>query len=208
MPTEEWLKEIHERLLANDPIAPAELAEQTVDILVRKLTAKYHYLNDQSLIYDAVSDAILGYIKSPRQFNPSKRGLLGYLQMAAEGDLKNALSKISRRHKREIVSDDVELTLLGGNISLRRDFMANDNSTRKEEQNHNEVKNAIYTLFDNPKDVKIAEMMMDGERSTTAFAAVLGIQELNDIEQKSEVKRHKDRIKKRLERCLKGSHEK
>lgn len=111
MPTEEWLNEIHERLLADDPIAPAELAENILDILTKKLSAKYYYLNDPVLVIDAASDAILGYIKNPRQFNPSKRRLLGYLQMAAEGDLKNALSKISRRHKKELVSDDVELTL-------------------------------------------------------------------------------------------------
>lgn len=208
MPTEEWLREIHERLLANDPIAPAELAEQIIDLLTRKLSSKYYYLNDQSIIYDAVSDAILGYIKSPLQFNPSKRGLLGYLQMAAEGDLKNALSKISRRHKKEIVTDDVELTLSGGNISLRRGSITNDESTLMEKQNHNKIQSAICALFKDPKDVKIAEMIIDGERATAAFASVLGLQALNDIEQKSEVKRHKDRIKKRLERSLKGSHEK
>jgi len=208
VPTEEWLREIHERLLAHDPIAPAELAEQTIDILARKLTAKYHYLNDRSLINDAVSDAILSYIKNPMQFDPSKRGLLGYLQMAAEGDLKNALSRISRRNKKEIVSDDVELTLSGGNISLRRGFIANDENTLKEKRTENIVHSAICKLFKDPKDVKIAEMIMDGERSTAAFAVVLGIRGSNDIEQKNEVKRHKDRIKKRLERYLKGSHEK
>ena len=208
MPTEEWLNEIHERLVADDPVAPAELAENILDIIIKKLSAKYYYLNDSSLIIDAVSDAILGYIKNPRQFNPSKRGLLGYLQMAAEGDLKNALSKISRRCKKELISDDVELTLLGGNISLRRGITHNDAIFSEDKQKLKKVHITISTLFKNPKDFKIAEMILEGERSTAAFSTVLGLQGLSIAGQKREVKQHKDRIKKRLERYLKGSHEK
>ncbi len=208
MPTEEWLDEIHERLLADDPVAPAELAENILDILIKKLSARYYYLNDPAIVIDAVSDAILSYIKNPRQFNPSKRGLLGYLQMAAEGDLKNALSKISRRNKKELISDDVELTLLGGNISLRKGFTHNDAISSEDKQNLKKVRGAISTLFKDTKDLKIAEMIIEGERSTPAFATVLGLQGLSIEGQKREVKQHKDRIKKCLERYLKGSHEK
>ncbi|MCL5421199.1 MAG: hypothetical protein M1461_01815 [Nitrospirae bacterium] len=133
---------------------------------------------------------------------------MGYLQMAAEGDLKNALSKISRRNTKELISDDVELTLLGGNISLRRRFTHNDAISSEDKQELKKVHSAIGTLFKGTKDLKIAEMILERERSTSAFAAVLNLQGLSIAGQKREVKQHKDRIKKRLERYLKGSHEK
>jgi RNA polymerase sigma-70 factor (ECF subfamily) len=208
VPTEEWLNDIHERLLARDPVAPADLAANILDILIYKLSIKYYYLNDPDIIFDAASDAILSYTKNPKQFNPSKRGLLGYLQMAAEGDLKNALSKISRRQKREVISNDVELTLLGGNISLRRVFSQNEDVALDDKRKLKKAHSAMSTLFKDSKDLKMAELILKGERSTATFATVLGLQEMSIAEQKSEVKRHKDRIKKRLERYLKGRHEK
>lgn len=208
MPTEEWLNEIHKRLIANDPVAPADLAENVLDILVKKLSSKYYYLNDPDIIFDAASDSILSYIKNPWQFNPSKRGLLGYLVMAAEGDLKNALSKVSRRREKEFISDDVELTLLGGNISSRRENAQNEAITLDDRHKLKKVHGAISTLFTDPKDLQMAELILGGERSTATFVTVLGLQGMSIPEQKSEVKRHKDRIKKRIKRYLEGNYEK
>jgi RNA polymerase sigma-70 factor (ECF subfamily) len=51
-----------------------------------------------------------------------------------------------------------------------------------------------------PMDRRILALMLQGERATAAYATVLGIQAAPEQEQKSIVKRHKDRISKRLER--------
>jgi hypothetical protein len=208
VPTEEWFSQIHKRLLAKDPIAPADLAENVLDGLINKLSSKYYYLNDPDIIVDSVSDALLSYIKNPEQFKPSKRGLLGYLQMAAEGDLKNALSKASRRHKKECVTDDVELTLLGGNISLRKGYDQNETFLSDDEYKLEKLYGTIGTLFKDPKDLQMAELILKGERFTASFAKVLGLEKESITVQKCEVKRNKDRIKKRIERYLKGIHEK
>ena len=208
MPTEEWLSQIHKRLLANDPIAPADLADNVLDVLIKKLSSKYYYLHDPDIIIDAVSDALLSYIKNPKQFKPSERGLLGYLQMAAEGDLKNALSKVSRRYKKECVIDDVELTLLGGNISLRKKYVQNETFLSDDKDKLKKLYSEIKTLFSDPKDLQMAELILKGERLTATFAKLLCLEKESITVQQCAVKRNKDRIKKRIERHLKGQYEK
>jgi hypothetical protein len=42
--------------------------------------------------------------------------------------------------------------------------------------------------------------MLDGERRTATYAAVLGIEHLPDLEKKRTVKQVKDRLQKRLRR--------
>jgi len=204
MPSEDWYREIHERLLANDPTAPAELAENVLDKLVRGLTIKYHHLGDREIIYDAATDAFISYIKNPNQFNPSKRGLWGYLQMAAEGELLNYLAKSKRREQKEILSEDVELTVHGGNIRIGKGIVNDLSDVR---HSHKEVHKVIDELFRNEKDKKMAMLILQGERSTKEFVRILGVESKSIEKQRQIVKRHKDRLKKRIERHLKGYHE-
>ncbi len=199
MPSIEWYHSIHERLLASDPTAPAELAQNVLGTLIKRLSQKYFYLNDSDLIFDAVTDALMSYIKNPNQFDASKRGLPGYLHMAAEGDLKNALSKAKRIQEKEILSEDVELMVTGGNTYrepaleevLERREMADD------------LHSLLSTLFADPVDLRMANLILQGERSTQKFAELLGMQRLPVPECRRAVKREKDRVKKRMERYLK-----
>jgi hypothetical protein len=54
------------------------------------------------------------------------------------------------------------------------------------------------------KDRRAVLLLMEGERSTDAFARVWGLEELPPDDRFAEVKRNKDRIKVRLRR-LRGS---
>lgn len=51
-----------------------------------------------------------------------------------------------------------------------------------------------------PEDVKVLQLMIEGERRTDRFAEALGLEGLTAEELRRTVKRHKDRLKKRLER--------
>jgi hypothetical protein len=51
-----------------------------------------------------------------------------------------------------------------------------------------------------PEDARIIQLMIDGERRTQRFAAALGLEKADPAEQREAVKRHKDRIRKRLVR--------
>lgn len=54
--------------------------------------------------------------------------------------------------------------------------------------------------FPDPVDRQVISLMLAGERRTVAFSNVLGLQALSQREQQRAVKRHKDRITKRLQR--------
>lgn len=207
-PTEEWFNEIHKRLLRKDPIASAELIENTLALLVRKLTYKFCRLNDVDFIHDAVVDALLNYIKRPEQFNPSKRGLFGYLQMAAEGDLKNAIAKHNRVVNKETkYYQSVELSRLSGNRDIENKHIVNQETLSISQQTLDRLVDNGRAIFENPKDIAFVELMKRGERSTTVYAKVLGIDKMSIEMQRKEVKKAKDRIKKYLERSGDASRE-
>jgi RNA polymerase sigma-70 factor (ECF subfamily) len=196
---EEWQREIHERLLAGDVTAPAELVEGLLESLLHRLTKKYPQLNDPGLLYDAVTDALMSYIKRPEQFNPTKRSLTGFLLMAAEGDLRNALAKDKRRQGKEISMENVELEVAAGNYRIEEGRI--EAETEKEK-----LRQILPRLFEDPKDLAMVELMIAGERATEAFVKVLKLQHLPLDQQRREVKRHKDRLKKRLERYGTATH--
>ena len=197
MANEIWTREIHKRLLKGDPIAPAELAEGVYGKLIDRLAFRYRNPQHRDLIADAVADALMAYIKHPDRFLPSKRSLMGFLTMAAEGDLKNALAKTKRQKNREIPLEPVELGANDGNeISRTEDPDLQIDGARLREH--------IHDLFDDPTDRAMIDLMIEGERSTRAFAEVLHIENLPEQTQRAAVKRHKDRLKKRIQRHGKG----
>jgi hypothetical protein len=190
---DKWQSKIHERLLAGDVTAPAELSEGLIGPLLQRLTKKYPKLRDPDLLYDAVTDALMSYIKRPTQFDPGKRSLIGFLCMAAEGDLLNALAKDKRRRHKEIPLEDVELGVAAGNSKI-------EEGNSETEPEREKLRQALPRLFGDPKDLVIVELMIAGERTTEVFVKVLELQHLPLDQQRREVKRHKDRLKKRLER--------
>jgi len=192
----EWGFEIHKRLIARDPIAPAELAEAFLEPLVEKLTMLFPLVKDDHKIQDAVTDTLVNYIQKPIQFDPSKNSLNGFLIMSAKRDLQNILSKQCRLNAKEKVSECVEVLSDSGNKQVERTFTNSplDNLVGKE------IQQKVSVLFDEPKDREFLDLMLHGERVTERYAAVLGIENLPIPEQRKIVKQHKDRIGKKLER--------
>src|SRR5215831_8585495 len=86
----EFNREIHQRLLDRDPIAPAELAVAYLEPLINWLRTRFRYVQDEQLLGDAATDALLTYIEHPTRFDPAKSCLPYYLRMAATRDLLNA----------------------------------------------------------------------------------------------------------------------
>ena len=199
MTSEDWYLEIHERLLAADPVAPTDLAEAVWRPLVKELEKRHPRLRESDFLRDAATDALISYIKQPTQFDPAKRGLFGFLVMAADGDLRNALAKTTRMKRREIPIEDVELAGAGGKERLE----APGPDARLDAQR---MRGRIGELFKAPRDKEAVELLIEGERSTEAFAKVWGLERLSAKEQASQVKRHKDRIKKMLARHGEGGY--
>jgi RNA polymerase sigma-70 factor (ECF subfamily) len=184
-----WWTDIHKRLIGHDNVAPAQLAEVALPLLEGHLHASYPKVRDAEMIADAAVDAVVAYVKDPAKFDPSKRSLLGYLKMAAVGDLLNRIAKEGRRRDRaKGEGDRVELDQLAGKESVGA-----VDETESPAQ-------TIDTLFPSERDRRMASLVIEGERSTAKFAAVLGITGRSIEDQRIIVKKHKDRIKKVLQR--------
>jgi RNA polymerase sigma-70 factor (ECF subfamily) len=194
--------DIHERLLAGDPTAPQELARKYLPLIERHVSARAHGhgIYDQDLINDATVDAVFGYIRHPEKFNPNKSGLLGYLKLASEMDLINVVQQDRRRRRGEELQEDVEVSILARNKSSEIDRIrrgAEDEMISRIQQQRNL---AEITGAENDRDKILLHLMAEGERSTSRFAAVLGITDLPIAEQRHVVKRNKDRLKAHLRR--------
>lgn len=198
----DFARRIHERLLSDDPVAPTELTQVFLEPLLRYLQAAHPEVRDDTLLWDAATDAILNYAEEPTTFDPSKRGLYGYLKMSANGDLLNALNKETRRRRRERPDlRAVELEAEGGK-ELENDEDTGHLVQRSEldEKRARETMDRIYEALPDPKDQRMLQLMLDGVRETEAYARVLEIQDLEETQKRKMVKRNKDRIKVRIKR--------
>jgi RNA polymerase sigma-70 factor (ECF subfamily) len=204
MITDQWLEKIHQRIVDGDPTAPPDLAEQLLGPIKKILAKKWPNLPDPDLLDNAIIDAVLNYIKNPEQYKPDKRGIKGYLVMSAEGDLKNALKSYEQRKSKEISVSDVEL------LDSERKFELEDISDQAQQDSaarnieFEEIMDSLSNIFPDPRDLEAAILILEGERSTSVFAEVLGINKSSSDQIAQEVKRHKDRLKKRLERWKRG----
>lgn len=195
-------KTIHERLLSHDPTAAEELARTYLPLIQQHVSARAyrHGIRDRDLINDATVDAVFGYIRNPEKFDPQKSGLLGYLKRAAERDLINVVQQDRRRRRGEELHEDVELSVLARNKSTNIDHIRHDLEEEVISRIEKERGLAKLTASYDELDNALLRLIVEGERKTTKFAAVLGIQELSTVEQRRIVKQHKDRLKIHVKR--------
>jgi RNA polymerase sigma-70 factor (ECF subfamily) len=197
-------KVLHQRLLSGDVTAPEEAARKYLPLIQKHVAARawnVYHINDRELIWNATVDAVLlDYILHPTRFDPSKSGLLGYLKRAAERDLINAVEKNQRLRRGEDLYGDVEEGIRGRNkpSELARIMRNAEEETVSRIQRERDA--AAATNADNKRDSALLRLMVDGERSTSKFAVLLGIEALPVPEQRRIVKQHKDRLKVQLKR--------
>jgi RNA polymerase sigma-70 factor, ECF subfamily len=203
LPNQSYERELHERLLDGDLVASQEVATAFLLAVVERLKQRFPRLDDESLIFDAAADAILSYAERPSQYDPQRLRLLSYLVMSADGDLKNALQRHQRRAHREVPMRDVELLLDARNSEVEEVYP----EKRPAAPGVEEVDHKIREEIPDPVDRQLVDLMMQGERRTEAFARVLGITDMDVLQQRKLVKQHKDRLKKRLMRLGIRLHE-
>ena len=177
-----------QQMRAGDGLAQSAFIVAVLDPLVSHLR-RYRRDADEHTCMTAAEDAVLSLIRNPTSYDPSKRSLIGYLKMAAEGDLLNALKKEQKHKAKRECLDCVELPAPGGNT------LADDLPSFDDPDIVSEV--ASFTATERV----VLRLMRDGERRASAFAAVLAIEEMPADEQARAVKQVKDRIVKRLQRA-------
>ncbi len=206
-----WQLTQHNNLLTGDPVASSIIADRIYPIVVNHLQLKYPKI-DEALIISAASDAMINYIKRPAQYDPQKGSLESYLKMSADGDLKNLLKSQKERSKKEILSDPmlpelnnnkkvVELHEGSAELLTERGVVGQCASSNPEtDLVEKERDTSLAKIFSNEIDRRLGNLVINGVRETTHYADVLNINALPISEQRLLVKRHKDRIKKCIER--------
>ncbi len=200
----EQARDIHARLLMDDPVAPSELAEAFLDLLVGWLQAHNRGI-DPHICATAAEDAILALIKNPQSYNPDRQSVEAYLRMSAKGDLKNALRAESRHRLRRADLSAVELSTVGRKSLWEHTDPALVVERRADEEVVEEALAPAPVLESvrarlTSQEARVLELMREGERRTEVYSEALGIRHLPLPSQRAEVKRTKDRLKRRLER--------
>jgi RNA polymerase sigma-70 factor (ECF subfamily) len=227
-------EQIHRRLVDRDPIAPSELADTYLPLLIERLKKKFKSVAEHEVM-DAAADAILNYAEHPERFKPARLDLEGYVMMSAQGDLLNALAR-HRRHREGPLEcpacGEGQLAKLPGvcpacGIAIPRGSEATErreihfeavaegevarntwrepNPGEAVEQSERvrgatDLRGRILETFTDPRDRQLVRLILDGERKTAAYSAILGVQSLDILEQRRLVKQHKDRVTQRLRR--------
>ncbi len=192
---------LHQRLLAGSATATSEIAEVFLPLVTNRLRQRYPNLDDPHLVDTAVEDALVSYFKRPGQYDPAKLSLASYLRMSADGDLRNSLKSQKNDVKLNSLDQFVELEHSHTEYQLADGFNLEDQAMNR----LSPIWERLNNLLPDPIDQEIVLLMMEGARDTEAYIEVLGISERSLEEQAAVVKRHKDRLKKVLQRAIKPS---
>ncbi|MDA8282171.1 MAG: hypothetical protein M0Z42_02470 [Actinomycetota bacterium] len=210
-PTNEELSALHEQLVEGaDPTTPARLAELLVGPLRRRFRGFTGL--DWDTVDSTVGWSIARYLREPARFDPARGGLLPYLWQDIRGDLLNEVERGTvevadghesaeerpRRARREVPdSDAVEVERDHRNPSVDEEVL---DAIDPYDLPPALVERARTELgrFDQ-RDQALLDLLGGRVRETTPYAEVLGIAHLDVDTQRREVKRHKDRLKARLE---------
>jgi hypothetical protein len=183
--------ELHRTIVGRtDPTATARAFELLLEPLKVRLRFRWPNMSQDELESWAI-DALIAYLENPARYDPKQSALLTYLAMDADGDIKNAYS--SAQATRERFLADVE------DEASRRNETTDD---EKLDLDDRALYASLRDAFPDKRDRKVIDLMLQNVRETVAYAGVLGIAHLPSAQQAAEVKRVKDRIKKRLRRLF------
>jgi DNA-directed RNA polymerase specialized sigma24 family protein len=190
--------DLHARLLGGTSLTVTnEIAEIFMTPVANSLRKEFHTLADHHLIDTAVEDALIAYFANPSRFDPGRAGLLTYLRWIAKSRLLNLLAKEKNLSSPEKVVELEEAKpvyeMTGCDPDDPEDALA-----RRESDDVTWRK--LCEILIDPIDLELVKLMMEGVRETDRYAALLGLSSLSVEERAGQVKRHKDRLKKAIQR--------
>jgi len=200
-PAEEAARRLHERLRdPADRTATGDFADAILYSLILWLQCTFPRSESMDCA-EAASDTIWNLCKHPDRYRPDRGELIAYLRMSAVGDLKNVEAKTRCRTSREISLESVEHSpeagkYLGQEVDPSLPLLMAE-AQELAKQTRPKVQPANLTAA----ETAAWALMERGERRTAAYAAALGITDLPVDKQRREVKRVKDRLKKRKDRA-------
>ena len=189
--------QLHSGLCAGeDPTVPARLAELLLPALLRRFRNAAG--TDRHAVDSLVGLSIARYLRDPARYNPARGPLLAFLWRDVDGDRKNELaSRASLRTHERPDSDTVEVERDDRNLGTEEETLDALDPYDVAPELLDAARQELARL--NDQDRELLTLMSDGVRETSAYSELLGITHLPTDAQRREVKRHKDRLKARLE---------
>ncbi|MFP2924245.1 sigma factor [Pyxidicoccus sp. 3LG] len=179
--------ELHERVLQKDPVAHADVFKAFMDPILRILQEEDRCSGDDA--NDSAIDALFAYLGAPQRYDRSRARLSTYLIHAAKRramDRRRSREARDRREREFAVTTDIQARnpkdVLDAAVEARR------------------AVDLLETIRMGPRELLFLKLILQGESSTAKLAEVLGKSDLPEAEQRREVKRHRDRLMKMLER--------
>jgi len=193
--------DIHQRLLSGDPTASLDAADLLLDPLVKRMRGKWAGQNYIEACHDAAVEVIVVYLEAPDRYDPRRSALLTWLTMQAHGDLVNDYKSPQKKFERNWVVES----------ALSRDDPDADTTVRLGDQTPwldavpsldvSSVLAAVRDAFPEERDRRLIWLTcVDGVHSTDDAADILDLMGLPLEERTAAVKRHKDRVMRRLRR--------
>jgi RNA polymerase sigma-70 factor (ECF subfamily) len=177
----------HQRILAGDPIAPADLFAHYVGPLMSVI--RHDLRCDAENARDSSIDALFDYLRSPTTYSPERGRLCTFLtQIAKHKALDRIRARSAEARREQEFSSLVEVRGSAPNEKMERSAEAHRLWQR------------IEQVVKDERDRLALALILDGERSTDALAETLGIEAETPLERQRAVKRHRDRLMKILGR--------
>lgn len=190
------LLRLHEQLCdGEDPTAPARMAELLIPGLRRRFSGTR--LADPHEVDSLIGLSVARYLDDPSRWQPDRGPLLAYLWRDVDGDVTNERDSRARlRRHEEPDSAAVELVGADRNPGPEEEVLDDMDPFDAASAVLARAQEEIAALSE--QDRQLIELLGGGVRVTSAYAEVLGFAHLPKEAQSDEVKRHKDRLKKRL----------
>ncbi|SEM43031.1 RNA polymerase sigma-70 factor, ECF subfamily [Stigmatella aurantiaca] len=180
---------LHQRLLEGDPLAYYDVFPMYMERLAKKLEGLGY---DIDVARDAALEAVLAYRKQPERYDPRKVHPFTYIMGVAKHKAADRFRSVQAQAQREKKQGDVELLLRTPNDPVER----METSARVRQ---------IVELLEKGKvlseqDQAMLRLVLTGESSTEELAKALRLPPMSKEDRRLEVKRHRDRLMKLLER--------
>ncbi|GHG84856.1 sigma-70 family RNA polymerase sigma factor [Comamonas sp. JC664] len=185
-PTWEVELALHARILRKDPVASKEVYLAFMDPISRVLQHELHCLPDDA--YDSAVDAVLVYLRAPERYDDRKRLSTYLTHIAKRRAVDRKRSSQARTLREEKFVGKFELGRPNPKETMERSVEARDTVRMLEQSDLRE------------KEHKLLEHMLQGEKSSRVLGKVLELKPMSDQQERQEVKRHKDRLLKKLVR--------
>jgi RNA polymerase sigma-70 factor (ECF subfamily) len=186
-PTQADELSLHERVLQREAVAPVDVCQSFVDPIAKILESEKACSQEDA--YDSAIDAVFSYLRHPERYDRGKARLATYLTQAAKKRAIDRHRSTEARTRREQKFADV--------------FELQVRTPKERLETFVEVSIAVERLDGskiNEKELELLREVFQGERSTRRLAEILGLASLPEDEMRREVKRHRDRLMKALER--------